>query len=143
MNFQLITFSKLITAKALSNNAGGGFDAYVYPQWSTIVGWLIFISCIIPIPIVFIVNYIREYIALGSAKDNFSEKPRYIQAFTENNSPRFDWGPKKKINQYGLYSHLNRVETKTELIDNTFTNENYHEEENSIKRDTELVEIRF
>ena len=51
----------MINVKTMSNGAGGGFDAYIYPGWSTIVGWLIFVGCIIPIPIVFIVNYIREY----------------------------------------------------------------------------------
>jgi hypothetical protein len=55
----------LLTAKPLSNGAGAGFDAYVYPQWSTIVGWCIFVACIIPIPLVFIVNYFQEYFALA------------------------------------------------------------------------------
>jgi hypothetical protein len=54
-----------LTAKPLSNNAGAGFDAYVYPQWSTIVGWCIFVACIIPIPLVFLINYFREYSKLG------------------------------------------------------------------------------
>lgn len=54
---EIITFSKLFTAEALSNNAGGGFDAYVYPRWSTIVGWFIFVGCIISILLVFIINY--------------------------------------------------------------------------------------
>jgi hypothetical protein len=49
----------------MSNGAGAGFDAYVYPEWSTIAGWLIFVGCIIPIPLVYIVNYIREYISAG------------------------------------------------------------------------------
>lgn len=47
---------------------------------------------------------------LDSLKDKFDdrkrvllEKPRYIKAITANNSPRYDWGPKKKINQYGFY----------------------------------------
>jgi hypothetical protein len=62
---KVITFSSLINSKPLSNNAGGGFDAYVYPDWSIIVGWCIFAGCIIPIPLVFIINYFREYFALG------------------------------------------------------------------------------
>lgn len=61
----VIVLSKLITARPLSNGAGGGFAAYVYPEWSNIAGWLIFALCIIPIPLVFIINYIREYMALG------------------------------------------------------------------------------
>ncbi len=51
----------MLTAKAMSNNAGGGFDAYIYPEWSTIVGWCIFVICIIPIPLVYVISYIREY----------------------------------------------------------------------------------
>jgi hypothetical protein len=54
----------LLTAKPLSNKAGAGFDAYVFPQWSTIAGWCIFVACIIPIPLVFIVKYFREYFSL-------------------------------------------------------------------------------
>ncbi len=59
--FEIITFSNLITSKRLSSNGGGGFEAYVYPEWSTIVGWCIFGVCIIPIPVVYIIIYIREY----------------------------------------------------------------------------------
>jgi hypothetical protein len=29
-----------------------------------------------------------------------------LTAFSENNAPRFDWGPKKKANQYGFYARL-------------------------------------
>ena len=43
-----------------------------------------------------------------------SEKPIYLRAFTENNSPRNDWGPKKRVNQYGLYAYLNTSTTKTD-----------------------------
>jgi hypothetical protein len=49
----------------MSNGAGGGFDAYVYPEWSTAVGWMIFIACIIPIPLVFFVTYFQECFAIG------------------------------------------------------------------------------
>jgi hypothetical protein len=49
----------------LKNEANGGFEAYVYPEWSTIVGWFIFAGCIIPIPLVYIVNYIKEYQNIG------------------------------------------------------------------------------
>ncbi len=52
----------------MSNNAGAGFDAYVYPKWSTIAGWCIFAACILPIPLVFIVNYFREYFTLRRTK---------------------------------------------------------------------------
>ncbi len=49
----------------MENQANGGFEAYVYPKWSTIVGWFIFAGCIIPIPLVYIVNYIKEYQNIG------------------------------------------------------------------------------
>ena len=39
---------------------------------------------------------------------DYLEKPRFLQAITENNSPRYDWGPKKSANHYGLYSHLRK-----------------------------------
>ncbi len=68
MFLKIITFSNLLTAKTMSNNAGAGFDAYVYPKWSTIAGWCIFVACIIPIPLVFVVNYFREYFSLGRTK---------------------------------------------------------------------------
>ena len=62
---KIITFSNLITSKAMENGPGAGFEAYVYPQWSTILGWFIFVACIIPIPLVYLVSYIHEYIAIG------------------------------------------------------------------------------
>lgn len=61
----------------MSNGAGAGYKAYVYPEWSTIVGWCIFVACIIPIPLLFIINYIREYLTLrrkdivSFTKENF------------------------------------------------------------------------
>lgn len=45
-------------------------------------------------------NSVHEY-------TDYLEKPRYLGAISENNSPRFDWGPKKKANHYGRYAHLN------------------------------------
>ena len=102
--------------KTLSNNGGGGFALYVYPRWSTIVGWCILICCIIPIPLVFIVNYFREYFLLRRQANAGLDKPRYLQAITENNSPRYDWGPKKKQNQFGLYEHLQRNQSNDELV---------------------------
>ncbi len=50
--------------KLLESGAGGGFEAYTYPGWTLGVGWLIFIGCILPIPLVYIVNYIKEYRSL-------------------------------------------------------------------------------
>ncbi|CAF4611504.1 unnamed protein product [Rotaria sp. Silwood1] len=34
------------------------------------------------------------------------EKPIYLQAFTENNLPTSDWGPKRKVDQTGLYQRM-------------------------------------
>ncbi|CAF4518695.1 unnamed protein product, partial [Rotaria sp. Silwood2] len=128
----VIILSNLLSAKRMSNSGGGGYESYVYPYWSAIVGWCIFVACIIPIPLVFIVNYIREYFRLGRRRtirtiisltenDNhyynkYFEKGRYIEAFTQNNSPRYDWGPKKIVNHYGLYAHLKSVESNKNII---------------------------
>jgi hypothetical protein len=48
--------------------------------------------------------------------NNYLETPTYLKAITENNSPRYDWGPKKRINHYGLYAHLNSLQTKTDAV---------------------------
>ncbi|CAF1391258.1 unnamed protein product [Adineta steineri] len=122
----VIILSKLLTAEPMKNNEGAGFEAYEYPQWSTILGWLIFVGCIIPIPIVYIYNYIKEYkniglkqianpIGVGNGNElvednDYMKQPRYLEALTQNNSPRDDWGPKKRVNQYGLYAHLRKIE---------------------------------
>lgn len=63
--FQVITFSNIIQSKPMANNPSGGYDRYEYPQWSQILGWFIFVLCIIPIPLVYLINYIREYRLLG------------------------------------------------------------------------------
>ena len=55
----------MISAEPMINKEGAGFEKYQYPQWSTILGWFIFIGCIIPIPLVYLVNYIKEYKRLG------------------------------------------------------------------------------
>ncbi|CAF1607791.1 unnamed protein product, partial [Didymodactylos carnosus] len=39
---------------------------------------------------------------------NYDEKPRYLEAFTRNNAPAHDWGPKKNANRIGNYAHLNK-----------------------------------
>jgi len=118
----VIIFSKLIGAKTMENEASAGYEKYTYPPWSQILGWFIFILCIIPIPLVYLVNYIKEYRKIEvkelssridpktghsvHEKTDYEEKPRFLQSITENNSPRFDWGPKKKVNQTGRYAHL-------------------------------------
>ncbi|CAF3041340.1 unnamed protein product [Rotaria socialis] len=106
----IITITKLISAEPIKLGAGGGFPEYIFPRWSTILGWFIFVFCIIPIPLVFLVNYIKECLSLRAAKRNPKSpiqnnvpKPIYLHALTENNSPSEDWGPKRKENQIGLY----------------------------------------
>lgn len=49
----------------MKSSAGSGYPEYIFPQWTIIVGWIIFAVCLIPIPLFFLVNYIREYRALG------------------------------------------------------------------------------
>lgn len=61
---KIIIFSKLITAKPLSNNESAGFEKYQFPDWSTIIGWFIFVGCIIPIPLVYVIKYIEEFRAI-------------------------------------------------------------------------------
>ncbi|CAM4833277.1 unnamed protein product [Rotaria magnacalcarata] len=110
----IITITKLISAEPIKLGAGGGFPDYIFPRWSTILGWFIFVFCIIPIPLVFLVNYIKECLFLRAEKriQINVPKPIYLHALTENNSPREDWGPKRKQNQIGLY------ERKKEAFDN-------------------------
>ena len=50
----------------MKNLASAGFEDYEYPKWSTAIGWLIFVACIIPIPLFYLVNYIREYRSLAA-----------------------------------------------------------------------------
>ena len=52
----------------MKNKAGAGFEDYAYPNWSTALGWLIFVCCIIPIPLVYLVNFIKEYNAIGTKR---------------------------------------------------------------------------
>jgi len=49
----------------MKSAAGSGYPEYIFPQWTNILGWFIFAFCLIPIPLVYLVNYIREYRALG------------------------------------------------------------------------------
>jgi hypothetical protein len=41
-----------------------------------------------------------------------------LEAITQNNSPRYDWGPKKHVNQYGIYAHLQNKQSKEEMVMN-------------------------
>ena len=83
------------------------------------------------------------------------EKPRYLQSITENNSPRFDWGPKKKANHYGLYSHLKQgngmnpitVEygspSSNGLINEQYRNDDDIDDRISHRSDSNLKETKF
>lgn len=122
----------LLNSTSLKDKASAGFPDYEYPVWSTVLGWLIFTSCVIPIPLVFIISYIREYRLLAAQRrvgttsidvriDSHafqsqtdvvpvgSEfKPLYLQALTLNNLPSEQWGPRRRANQTGIYAHLNK-----------------------------------
>ncbi|CAF0976103.1 unnamed protein product [Didymodactylos carnosus] len=114
----IIIISKLIQSKPLESGT------YKFPNWSLALGWIIFIICCIPIPIVYIIHYIREYRQI-SRQDSLQalnyktqyqlkfdreheEQPRYLEAFTRINLPADDWGPKKNVNRIGIYAHLNK-----------------------------------
>ncbi|CAF3291294.1 unnamed protein product, partial [Rotaria sp. Silwood2] len=117
----VLTISNLVGAAPLSIKAAGGFPDYEFPRWSVILGWFIFAFCILPIPLVFIINYIREYRRLAAEKlvsrnfdtddnrqleNDHQEKPLYLAALTENNMPADSWGPRRRKHQTGVYSHL-------------------------------------
>ena len=82
---------------------------YIYPSWSNYVGWLILIFSLLPIPLVYLINYLKEYRSMKSENDD--EMACYLKSFKEINLPRDDWGPLKSVNQYGLYCHLNQVKS--------------------------------
>ena len=42
-------------------------------------------------------------------------KPRYLEALTENNLPREDWGPLQGDNRYGEYRRVNGAASITEI----------------------------
>lgn len=119
VNCQIVIVTKLISAKPIEIKGSAGYETYVFPIGSTVCGWFIFVACIIPIPIVYIYSYVKEYklIRAEEIENDYNEKPRYLEAITRNNSPRNDWGPKKKANQFGIYAHqpADDLQTKTEL----------------------------
>jgi hypothetical protein len=87
---------------------------------------------------------------LGEGND-YMETPRYLKAITENNSPRYDWGPKKKINHYGLYAHLNKLQSKTDIALNGihaksttgFINQDFQNDNNLNKDEMDFNEGKF
>ncbi|CAF3615158.1 unnamed protein product [Rotaria socialis] len=103
-----------------------------------VVSFLISLPFTCPVRIEVFLNFISEYRnvfieflfygtkyirSIGPSTDNGSsddnncpEKPRYIEAFTQNNAPRYDWGPKKSISHVGLYAYLKTVESKDVIV---------------------------
>jgi hypothetical protein len=83
--------------------------------------------------------------------NDYLDKPRYLEAITENNSPRYDWGPKKRINHYGLYAHLNALQSNNDIMLNgirqttgtEFDNGNFLKDNVSNKSTTEIIDERF
>ena len=79
------------------------------------------------------------------------EKPRYLEAITQNNSPRYDWGPKKRVNQFGLYAHLQTVDVNHDIaLDGIHTkattgvvNENYQNDTISNTDVNDLYRAQF
>ncbi|CAM4839307.1 unnamed protein product [Rotaria magnacalcarata] len=114
----VITVSNLLNTAPLKLDAAGGFPAYEFPQWSTTLGWVIFVICIIPIPLVFLINYIREYkrIAKEETGYDFSKKPLFLAALESNNLPAEFWGPRKRIHQIDTYAHLATRTTKKNVL---------------------------
>ena len=110
---EVISLSNLLGAKRMFNGAGAGYQAYEYPPWSSVLGWCIFACCVMPIPLVYFINYIQEYRSLSSRsmlKFRSEERPRFLEAIRQNHSPRLDWGPKRKANHVGIYAHLSSVD---------------------------------
>ncbi len=47
--------------------------------------------------------------------DDIQQKPIYLAAFTANNLPGETWGPRRKVNQVGVYAHLRNRSTKNNI----------------------------
>ena len=60
--------ANLVTSTELVAAAEAGYPEYVYPKWSTVLGWLIFVICILPVPAFFIYTYIKEYQYLSAER---------------------------------------------------------------------------
>lgn len=114
--------SNILNSSPLKESARGGFADYEYPRWSTILGWFIFVGCVIPIPIVFLVRYIEQYRRIAAQRrvgilhsnnppnpilgNQSPSTPIYLAALAANNSPSETWGPRRRKDQQGIYAHL-------------------------------------
>jgi hypothetical protein len=145
---EVITITNLLNSSTLKEQASGGFPEYEYPRWSTILGWFIFVSCVLPIPVFFVISYIQQYRRIAAERlvckigffricfiqnklkgngNLFSNdhpnstndrlpKPLYLAALTANNSPGETWGPRRKVNQVGIYAYLNPAATNNYMV---------------------------
>jgi hypothetical protein len=57
-----------LNAAPLVDKAAAGFAEYEYPRWSTILGWFIFVICILPVPLFFVISYIQQYRRLAAQR---------------------------------------------------------------------------
>ncbi|CAF0763036.1 unnamed protein product [Adineta ricciae] len=113
----ILTVTNLLNAQPLEAAAGAGFEAYQYPTWSTILGWFIFAFCILPVPLVFVVSYIKQYRKLSAEQSNAiaaedqttgnptKPSPLYIRALRLNNEPAETWGPRRRGDRTGVYAN--------------------------------------
>lgn len=74
------------------------YNNYVYPSWSIVVGWMIAMCSIAPIPVVAVIKIIKTD---GTLK----------QRLVKNLRP-FDWGPALEENQIQYKKSLSAVPTK-------------------------------
>lgn len=65
---QVLTVTNLINSEPLENQAAAGFDAYRFPTWSIALGWFIFVVCILPMPLCYILTYVQGYRKLAAAR---------------------------------------------------------------------------
>ncbi|CAF4127459.1 unnamed protein product [Rotaria socialis] len=113
----VITATNLLNTAPLKLDASGGFPPYEFPQWSTTLGWFIFVICIIPIPLVFLISYIQEYRRMAKEKTGYGpSKPLFLAALESNNLPAESWGPRKRIHQIDAYAHLATRTTQKNFI---------------------------
>lgn len=68
LSSKVITIANLATSTELVAEEGAGYPEYIYPKWSTAVGWIIFAICILPVPSFFIYTYVKEYQYLSAEK---------------------------------------------------------------------------
>lgn len=96
--FKVLTITNFLNTAPLRDGAAGGFDAYEYPRWTEILGWLIFVCCNISIPLVFILTYIQQYRSILSYRkvgdfdfhSNFAMK-KNLRIFLDEKNRKQSW----------------------------------------------------